>query len=694
MEVIDLVSSSPSPIIQPTVASKAFSSTKTASLPSRKSTAQNPRKAGKGNDEWFCLSDDLDTDVNPTTTAGPHPSITLNTAPEKPTTKLNDYSDDDFWNLDNGLTNNVHNTTTNHAEVATLPEGGSATKAQGDNDFFFLSDDFDTTVNLDETFGLDAEPAKKKRRLTPEPPTRTGTNITSGKSVGLKRAASDIAAGSIKSTTGIGKGIGLKRSKTSILDEDPILFTSSPDLGRAVKDLKGKSRVARDLEYDDDDLFADYGTLPKLSKGTSDIYNDNEAGIVHDVSSELDLPDLGTISSRTSLSKVPALSRVDSNKALATYNAERSARQKDQDKARKAQEKLDAKEAEKERKRLAKEDKAREKQMAADLAKVNTLRIDKKVSTPEMIVDLPVDLEPRLAGQVRQFLKPLDVECTEWTSPIPNVIKWRRKVEAIYNEEKDHWEPTSKHIKDEKHVMCIMTAKGFVDLATGDEGQDLDAHVLRMKSKFDNCTIIYLLEGLTAWQRKNRNVKNRQFTEAVRNQMPNDAAPSSQRPKKQKMQEYIDEDMIEDALLRLQVMHNALIHQTTAPVQTAEWITTFTQHISTIPYRHQRQALSSTAAFCMETGQVKTGTDVADTWVKMLQEINRVTAPIAYGIAAEYGSVGKLVKGFEGGGRDVLEGVRKGANRDGAFADREVGRRVSRRLWGIFMGRDEGSLDV
>jgi crossover junction endonuclease EME1 len=244
-----------------------------------------------------------------------------------------------------------------------------------------------------------------------------------------------------------------------------------------------------------------------------------------------------------------------------------------------------------------------------------------------------------------------------------------------------HWEPCPKHIKPENHVMCVMTAKEFVDLATGGEGQDLDAHVLKMKTKFPGCTLLFLLEGLTAWMRKNRNVKNRQFTEAVRSQMaleeaslsgPPTAAP---KPRKKKTSpEHIDEDLLEDALLKLQVLHQTLIHHTSATVDTAEQIRALTQHISTIPYRHERMALEAGIGFCMESGQIATGTDAADTWIKMLQEIGRVTAPVAYGIAARYPSVQALVKGFETEGKDALAELRKCANRDGAvMADKRLG---------------------
>jgi crossover junction endonuclease EME1 len=78
----------------------------------------------------------------------------------------------------------------------------------------------------------------------------------------------------------------------------------------------------------------------------------------------------------------------------------------------------------------------------------------------------------------------------------------------------------------------------------------------------------------------------------------------------------------------------------------------------------------------------------------MLQEVARVTQPVAYGVAAEFGTVTTLVKGLEEGGQGRLEAVRKCANRDGAFSDRTLGKAISKRLWQVFLGRDETSTDI
>jgi crossover junction endonuclease EME1 len=371
-----------------------------------------------------------------------------------------------------------------------------------------------------------------------------------------------------------------------------------------------------------------------------------------------------------------------------------------EERARERDDKAAARDAEKERKRLdkeaAKEQKARDKQRAAALAEVNKVRTDKKVSTPEMIVDLPASLPPALALQAQELLKDLSVEYKTCQTPVDNVVKWRRKVQSNYNEDLGMWEPMPLRIDDESYAMAVVTADDFVTMALAPEGEDLDAHVAKMRQHYPTEQTIYLIDGLNVWMRKNRNVRNRQFVSAVRGQ--EDDAPTSSTARKRKTQTpraYIDEDMIEDALLQLQVVHGVQIHHTAAPIETAQWIAVFTQHISTVPYRKQKEAANAAGAgFCMESGQVRTGEDVRDTYTKMLQEIARVTAPIAYGIANEFGTVSELVRGLEEGGPLVLEACRKSANKDGALSDRAVGQAVSRRLHKVFTGRDETSTDV
>ncbi|EAQ83786.1 hypothetical protein CHGG_10190 [Chaetomium globosum CBS 148.51] len=369
--------------------------------------------------------------------------------------------------------------------------------------------------------------------------------------------------------------------------------------------------------------------------------------------------------------------------------------------AREKEEKIAAREAEKERKRLekerTKEERAQEKVRAAALAEVNKIRTYKKVATPEMIVDLPTTLNESVKLQAATLLRDLQVDSATWTSPVDNVVKWRRKVSSRYNDELGHWEPVPERIDRENYAMVIVPAAQFIDLVLGEEDTSLESHVLRMKRHFPNDTIIYLLEGLSLWFRKNRNARNNQYVSAVRNGLdPAFDTSNTQQQRKRKNgnpQTYIDEEVVETSLLQLQVLHGVLIHHTTVSLETARWITVFTQHISTVPYRRQRDEAND-AGFCMDTGQVRTGDGPHDTYVRMLQEIARVTAPIAYGIAAEFGTVAKLVKGLEEGGPLRLEKVRKSVNKEGEVSERTVGQAVSRRMSKIFLGRDETSTEI
>ncbi|KAK1534637.1 ERCC4 domain-containing protein [Colletotrichum costaricense] len=408
--------------------------------------------------------------------------------------------------------------------------------------------------------------------------------------------------------------------------------------------------------------------------------------------------------SRTT-SKAPskATSKSSTSRAPTTKTVEEKTREKEA----KAAEREREKERKKQEKDAAKEQKAKEKERAAALAEVNKIRTDKKVSTPEMIADLPASLPPAMTLQIQTLLKDLDVQHSTWESPVDNVVKWRRKVASRFNDELGHWEPIPMRIEPDNFALVIVTASEFVTYALGPEGNNLEAHVSKMKQHFPQEQLIYLIEGLNPWMRKNRNIRNRQFASAVRGEDATTAgdaqastsaaapAPQPRRRKNQQPQEYIDEDSVEDALLQLQVMYDVLIHHTAAAVETAQWVAVFTQHISMVPYRKQREATNAAGAgFCMETGQVRTGEDVKDTYVRMLQEIVRVTQPVAYGIVSEFGTVGELVKAFEERGPLCLENCRKSTNKDGGFSDRAIGKAVSKRIYKIFTETDEWSTDV
>jgi len=239
----------------------------------------------------------------------------------------------------------------------------------------------------------------------------------------------------------------------------------------------------------------------------------------------------------------------------------------------------------------------------------------------------------------------------------------------------------------------------------------LDAHVALMRLRFAECIPIYLIEGLAGWLKKNANAKNRAYTAAVRAQMAEiDTGSSSlgesggtqtkSRKRKKPSTDTLDlsaitPDVVDDLLLHLQLAHQPiLIHQTVSPATTASQISTLTQHLATRPYRlAQLDYNLKSASFCMDSGQVRTGDDARDTFVKMLQEVQRVTPSMAYGIVDKFETVRQLVQGFDRHGNLLLEDVRKSVNKDGGWSDRRLGPMISKRLYKVFMGRDPSTTD-
>ncbi|KAL8788938.1 MAG: hypothetical protein Q9195_007054 [Heterodermia aff. obscurata] len=552
------------------------------------------------------------------------------------------------------------------------------------------------------------ESAPKRRRPSKSPPTQSDVTArppAQSKSIAL-------------TTTGYIRG-GSNFS-------DDIIFTSSVGAGISKDALRPFKQAPDDASGDesDDDFPDDILSLsnPNLGSGLSDKTRSFLAKIKTDQTS---VPRAkrgvrGPTATR-SISKTTSLSIEATQDIIASDDehqtiqpprpkAMRKPKLTEEEKAAKAQEKEASreirlaqkskdKEVEKEKKRVEREEKTREKQRIADLLEVNKAKTGKKETCMEMIVDLPISIEgSRVDDQIKEFLKNQQITAASYQSSVPNVIRWRRKVDSYFDEEQGHRVAMPKKIRDEKHALCLMGAKDFVELATADPNQHgsdtLDGHIRKLKTSFAGCTVIYIIEGLDAWMRKNKNARNRAYQAAVLKQAEDSGTASSSQhnPRRKQPDPLIDEDMIEDALLRLQIIEGCLVHHTATPFESAQWVANFTLHISQIPYKQDRMRLDT--SFCMDSGQVKTGDDKDDTYIKMLQEVNLVTVSMAHGIAAKYPNVSKLLDGFKDHGPLALEDIRKLANRDGALSDRRIGPAASRRLHAIFMGTDPSSTNV
>ncbi|KAK3955548.1 ERCC4 domain-containing protein [Pseudoneurospora amorphoporcata] len=385
----------------------------------------------------------------------------------------------------------------------------------------------------------------------------------------------------------------------------------------------------------------------------------------------------------------------------AAGGARKTAEERAREREDKALEKKAAAERKKREKERERQQKAEEKQRAAARAEANKLKTRKETATPEMIVDLPSSLDQAARIKAEEFLKKVDVkEVTTWTSPVDNVVRWRRVVKARYDEERHHYDPIPETTETEKFSLVILPAAEFAKLAMGAEGHNLEAHVLKMQRHFPGHRTIYLIEGLKQLLAKSRNKRNNEFASEVRSRLAAEDASASasapaRRAKKNDPPLQINEIQIDTALLQLQLLHSLQIYHTTCAQETATQLQLFTQQLAVAPYKTRLEDyLMKSAGFCMDSGQVRTGIDPKDIYVRTLQEVARITAPIAMGIANEYPSVGRLVNALERGGPGTLEDVRRVINKEGEVGEKRVGKAVSKRLWKIFTGRDEMSTEV
>lgn len=394
------------------------------------------------------------------------------------------------------------------------------------------------------------------------------------------------------------------------------------------------------------------------------------------------------------------------------------------------------KEAEKLKKQEEKAQKALEKQKAVDLAEANKSKINKKDSVSEMMVEVSSELvNTSIATQLEEHMKKLEVplnflqeevnltDDTESHQDIGCIVRWRRKTTAEYDNIDNQWVPKQQASVDyEQHILLHLNAVQFATMVVGNSAasamipyenmqQNVDEYITRLRSRHTDARFIVLIQGMQAWLKKSQNTRNREYIAAVRAQVnPEESselsaiAPTSSQNKRKKPKKAslpsvnlssVTDVVIEDLLLHIQLRHQPIsIQHTTSNATTAFQITAFTQHLSTRPYRlAQLHHNINSASFCMDSGQIKTGDDEKDTYVKMLQEVQRVTVSMAYGIASEYETIQKLVQGFRDEGREMLADVRKSANKDGDWTDKRLGPQISRRLYKVFMGKDPMTTD-
>lgn len=380
--------------------------------------------------------------------------------------------------------------------------------------------------------------------------------------------------------------------------------------------------------------------------------------------------------------------RLEKEKVAAEKKAAADAKKAEREKA------AEEKKATAERKKAEKEAAARKKKEEEDLESVNRVRKSAKDTIKEMIIDVSPKLKKHDVGRLAMLaLKEAKVKdipinyhppnkCEDWDTG--RMMRFRRIVDRVYDKERRIFLPLlEKQIKDEDHIIVHFTSDEWVDLVVPEPMVNplpIEHHVQRIKSMMGpDAKIIYLVEGVAEAMRKDKLLWTRHQQDQIRAMLNRDhnGPPPAAR--------FNNTEAFDEAEVTLQMDHGVKVHHTPDYKKSAEWISFFTNHISTISLQNTRFSLE--LGFPTVGGQPKVGKDNKDTYFKMLQQIFRVTPDIAEGIQAKYKNVRLLVSAFRDHGDEVLTNLPCLTN--GTPNTKVISSVISKRIAGVFLEKDD-----
>lgn len=329
----------------------------------------------------------------------------------------------------------------------------------------------------------------------------------------------------------------------------------------------------------------------------------------------------------------------------------------------------EAREAKARKRELAKQAKLDHAEERKRWKEANRLRSSKTETMKEMFVDMDSGLfapgQP-LATCKNSIKARLEEEgaaqvCFKDTIISPPLIRFRRKVKAVWNTDRRHWMPLDREeIVDESTTIVYVDAKEIVDLVAS-KGlvvwyDDLRKRLLRSvpPSAEKDFQIFLVVQGLIKYYAKIKANENRVYAARIRNQLAQEAGGAAVEPVEAESSRAVSkskapaaaaapQDEVERALLQLKFLHRCYVIHVGALIDGVEWIHQLTSDISIRPYKALRD---SHLTFSVDSRNT-TANDNSEIWSMMLQQIPRVTASIAASITTVYPTLPSLVKAYK-----------------------------------------------
>nr|CAG8495675.1 2238_t:CDS:2 [Entrophospora candida] len=346
---------------------------------------------------------------------------------------------------------------------------------------------------------------------------------------------------------------------------------------------------------------------------------------------------------------------------------------------------------ERQRKKL---EKKAEKQRVKQIQQINKKKFEKFDMTRELIADIEASLmEGTFGSLIQSNLESKFITINTIQHNISKIIKWRRKVSAEWDDELDAFMPVPEKIHDDVYLMVYLPISELGKIIGQNSMKD---YLQNLKNAFTNKKLIILIEGFEEYCRKKRLHHNRNFTNAVRakineNQEEDQETNETQKHKKKQPANNNnlgpDPEKIEEELIWLQIIGKCSIVHTKDISDTVETIGLFSVDISTIPYKNRNGNLN----FLIE-GQIRTGVDAGDTWLRMLQEIQFVAPSVAKGIVNKYPTIKSLYYAYKRcKDKEEAEKLLTSIEISGIWLGqrgRYINKSISKRVYEILMGRN------
>ncbi|SCV74224.1 BQ2448_6656 [Microbotryum intermedium] len=289
------------------------------------------------------------------------------------------------------------------------------------------------------------------------------------------------------------------------------------------------------------------------------------------------------------------------------------------------------------------------------------------------------------------------VECPEMPRRdlgCEGAIRWTRWCDRRWNMEKSIFEPLGEGneiVVEEDSRLVYISA---LQLSTQIANKTLLRNLKKIQERIGaHSQIILMHYGLNALYREMENAKQAAYREDARSRLDHVPVVRPSVPRwvgigeRQPDKEVIQMELLRRVMLkRVQSQSRCFMIAVNSVEEAVDWIEQLTYDVSQKPY--QRQKNMHIAA--LGTGEEKfaSGSNLEDTFVKMLATLKSVTEPVAKGIVGHYPTVKNLYDGWAklplGERKNMLVGIGRGSNVTGVATNRTIGTKLSETIYKIF----------